>query len=82
LQKDLGVFNKTPLLHMQHLNFHPNITEMILILICKDPHWKYQSLVGSVVIGAKFDREDHGSISYNYDRKGLKPLDTKPDHAS
>jgi hypothetical protein len=35
-----------------------------------------------VVIGAKFDREDHGSISYNYDRKGLKPLDTKPDHAS
>jgi hypothetical protein len=82
LQKDLGVFNKTPLLHMQHLIFHPSIPEMILIVICKDPHCRYQSLVGSMVIYAKFGREDYGSISYNYDQKELKPLDDKSDHVS
>jgi hypothetical protein len=30
----------------------------------------YQSLVGSVVIGAELGREDHGSIPRNCDREG------------
>jgi hypothetical protein len=29
-----------------------------------------QCIIGSVVIDAEFDREDHGSIPYNCDREG------------
>jgi hypothetical protein len=41
-----------------------------------------QSLVISVMIDAKFDREDHSSIICNCDREGaksLKPLDVRAD---
>jgi hypothetical protein len=39
----------------------------------------YQSLVGSVAIGAELDRKDRSLISRNCDRRGLKPLDAKTD---
>jgi hypothetical protein len=32
----------------------------------------YQSLVGSVVIGAELGTEDHSSIPRNYDREGTE----------
>jgi hypothetical protein len=35
----------------------------------------YRLLVGSVVIDAKFGREDHGSIPHNCDRERVEPLD-------
>jgi hypothetical protein len=37
----------------------------------------YQSLVGLVVIGAKFGREDHGSIPATTIGRGLEPLDAR-----
>jgi hypothetical protein len=38
-----------------------------------------QSLVGSVVISAEFDRKDYSSIPATAIERGLKPLDTKTD---
>jgi hypothetical protein len=34
-------------------------------------------LVGSIMIGARFGREDHGSISDNAFGRELEPLDVK-----
>jgi hypothetical protein len=36
-------------------------------------------LVGSVVIDAEFDMEDHSSIHHNYDWEGLEPFYVKTD---
>jgi hypothetical protein len=39
----------------------------------------YQSLVGSVIIGAERGREDYGSIPATAIEKGLEPLDAITD---
>jgi hypothetical protein len=41
--------------------------------------WFYQSLVDSVVFGAKLDKKNHNLIPATAIRKGLEPLDVRTD---
>jgi hypothetical protein len=52
------------------------IAVLATISLCLDPQ---SIVVDSVVIDAGFDRENHGTISRNFDRRGLKLLDVRTD---
>jgi hypothetical protein len=56
------------------------IAVLATISLCLDSSLDPQSIVvDSVVIDAGFDRENHGTISRNFDRRGLKLLDVRTD---